>query len=129
VKNANLSPAAVSDAVGEAWAHGSGLVHDLATSAADLATDLATTVADKAPEIPERVGGLARSARRRLSPAPPPRRWKPWMLVAAVAAAFVAVGWWRRRSSSSSPAVDSGPRHTPNPVREHTDRATSAAGI
>lgn len=116
----------VTDKVGDAWSAGSHLAHDLASTTADRASHLASATAHQVPELPDRVADLVGTAKRRWGPQPK-RHISPWLLVAAAVAAFLAAGWWMRRRGDDTD-VDFGPDGSPNPAREHTGRATAAAG-
>jgi hypothetical protein len=101
---------AISESVGEALSAGSGIVHELGS-----------TAAEKLPELPDTVNRLAHRAQRRFRP--PKKRFpiRPVVLIAIALAACTAVIVWRRRSSNDQQA-------THVPPREYTERATAAAG-
>jgi hypothetical protein len=101
---------AISESVGEALSAGSGIVHDLGS-----------TAADKLPELPDTVNRLAHRAQRRLRP--PKKRFpmRPVVLIAIALAVVTAVIVWRRRPSSAEQVS-----HVP--PREYTEGATAAAG-
>src|SRR5262245_65379379 len=98
----------ISDSVGEALSVGSGLVHDLGS-----------TAAEKLPELPDTVNRFAQRAQRRFRP--PKKRFpiRPVLLVAAVLAVGVALIAWRRRAATTDEQV------THVPPREYTERATA----
>ena len=102
---------AISESVGEALSAGSGIVHDLGSTAAEQLT-----------ELPDTVNRLAQRAQRRIRP--PKKRFpvRPALLIAAALAACVVLIAWRRRASST----DQLGQHAP--PREYTEAATAAAG-
>jgi mitochondrial fission protein ELM1 len=102
---------AISESVGEALSAGSGIVHDLGS-----------TAAEKLPELPDTVNRLAHRAQRRFRPAKKRSPLRPALIIAAVLVACVAVIAWRRRAATSDELV----QHAP--PREYTERATAAAG-
>lgn len=108
MKHAPLT--AISESVGEALSAGSGIVHDLGS-----------TAAEKLPELPETVNRLAKRAQRRIRP--PKKRFptRPVLIVAAALAVCVALIAWRRRATTTDEPI----QHTP--PREYTERATAAA--
>ena len=101
----------ISESVGEALSAGSGIVHDLGS-----------TAAEKLPELPDTVNRLAHRAQRRFRP--PKKRFPltPVLIAAAVLAVCVALIAWRRRASTANEQV----QHAA--PREYTERATVAAG-
>jgi hypothetical protein len=102
---------AISESVGDVLSAGSGIVHDLGS-----------TAAEKLPELPDTVNRLAQRAQHRLRP--PKKRFPtgPVLIVAAALAVCVALIAWRRRASTPDEQV----QHTP--PREYTERATAIAG-
>jgi hypothetical protein len=102
---------AISESVGEALSAGSGIVHDLGS-----------TAAERLPELPVTVNRLANRAQRRFRPAKKRSPLRPALIIAAALVACVAVIAWRRRAATNIDQVS----HTP--PREYTDRATAAAG-
>jgi hypothetical protein len=103
--------AAISESVGEALSAGTGIVHDLGS-----------TAVEKLPELPDTVNRLAHRAQRRFRP--PKKRFpvKPVLIIAAALVACVAVIAWRRRAATADEPI----QHAP--PREYTERATAAAG-
>ncbi len=102
---------AISESVGDVLSTGTGIVHDLGS-----------TAAERLPELPDTVNRLAQRAQRRLRPKKKRFPVKPVLIVAAALAACIAVMAWRRRASTMDEHVS----HVP--PREYTERATAAAG-
>jgi hypothetical protein len=102
---------AISESVGDVLSTGTGIVHDLGS-----------TAAEKLPELPDTVNRLAQRAQRRFRPKKKKRlRVTPVLIVAAALAAFIAVMAWRRRASTATELT----QHAP--PREYTEQATAAA--
>jgi hypothetical protein len=107
--------AAISESVGDALSAGSGIVHDLGTTAVERASEVAS-------ELPGTVTQLTKRAKRRVRPAKSKSRSPLWpILIAAAIATCVAVVAWRRRSNRADEQA------TSIPPRDYTDRATAAA--
>jgi hypothetical protein len=101
---------AISESVGDVLSTGTGIVHDLGS-----------TAAEKLPELPDTVNRLAQRAQRRFRPKKKRLRVTPVLIVAAALAAFIAVMAWRRRASTATELT----QHAP--PREYTEQATAAA--
>jgi hypothetical protein len=97
---------------------------DLGSAALEKASELTSTAAELVPDLPERVGRMARMARRRFRPAPRRSWWatSPWrpvlVVAAALAACLILVAWLRRT------ADDKRSERAPS---EQSERATIAA--
>lgn len=93
---------------------------DLGTAALERASELTSSAAELVPEIPEKVGRLARRARQRVRPTKTTSRWRPALLIVAVVGACVALVVWMRRSGPEPNAGVVPP--------SETERAIAAVG-